>query len=149
MDGMGARGNILVIGATNRPNAIDPALRRPGRFDREIEIGVPDKIGRHEILQIHTRAMPLTSDVNLDRLSEISHGYTGADISALCREAAMKSLRRYLPQVNLEDERIPSSSASGLENQRRASARSLGKVAALPHPLFSSTSSTRLLLAEE
>ena len=115
MDGMGARGNIIVIGATNRPNAIDPALRRPGRFDREIEIGVPDKIGRHEILQIHTRAMPLTSDVNLNRLSEISHGYTGADISALCREAAMKSLRRYLPQVNLEDERIPSAMLEKME----------------------------------
>jgi transitional endoplasmic reticulum ATPase len=115
MDGMGARGNIIVIGATNRPNAIDPALRRPGRFDREIEIGVPDKIGRHEILQIHTRAMPLTSDVNLNRLSEISHGYTGADISALCREAAMKSLRRYLPQINLEDERIPSAMLEKME----------------------------------
>jgi transitional endoplasmic reticulum ATPase len=115
MDGMGARGNIIVIGATNRPNAIDPALRRPGRFDREIEIGVPDKVGRHEILQIHTRAMPLTSDVNLNRLSEISHGYTGADISALCREAAMKSLRRYLPQINLEDERIPSAMLEKME----------------------------------
>ncbi len=115
MDGMGARGNIIVIGATNRPNAIDPALRRPGRFDREIEIGVPDKIGRHEILQIHTRAMPLTSDVNLIRLSDICHGYTGADISALCREAAMKSLRRYLPQINLEDERIPSAMLEKME----------------------------------
>src|SRR5438093_2660062 len=107
MDGMGARGNIIVIGATNRPNAIDPALRRPGRFDREIEIGVPDKMGRYEILQIHTRAMPLTSDVNLHRLSEICHGYTGADISALCREAAMKALRRYLREINLKEERIP------------------------------------------
>src|SRR5260370_1650607 len=115
MDGMGARGNIIVIGATNRPNAIDPALRRTGRFDREIEIGVPDKVGRHEILQIHTRAMPLTSDVNLNRLSDISHGYTGADISALCREAAMKSLRRYLPQINLEDERIPSAMPAKME----------------------------------
>jgi transitional endoplasmic reticulum ATPase len=108
MDGMSARGNIIVIGATNRPSAIDPALRRPGRFDREIEIGVPDKTGRHEILQIHTRSMPLTSDVNLHRLSDICHGYTGADISALCREAAMKALRRYLPEINLEEERIPS-----------------------------------------
>src|SRR5713226_8578094 len=108
MDGMGARGNVIVIGATNRPNAIDPALRRPGRFDREIEVGVPDKMSRHEILQIHTRAMPLTSDVNLHRLSDICHGYTGADISALCREAAMKALRRYLPEINLEEERIPS-----------------------------------------
>src|SRR6266699_930001 len=108
MDGMGARGNIIVIGATNRPNAIDPALRRPGRFDREIEIGVPDKTSRHEILQVHTRAMPLTSDVDLQRLSDICHGYTGADISALCREAAMKALRRYLPAINLEEERVPS-----------------------------------------
>src|SRR2546425_9805014 len=108
MDGMGPRGNIIVIGATNRPNAIDPALRRPGRFDREIEIGVPDKAGRYEVLQIHTRTMPLTSDVDLHRLSDICHGYTGADISALCREAAMKALRRYLPEINLEEERIPS-----------------------------------------
>ncbi len=108
MDGMGARGNIVVIGATNRPNAIDPALRRPGRFDREIEIGVPDKKSRHEILQVHTRAMPLSSDVDLRRLSDICHGYTGADVSALCREAAMKALRRYLPSINLEEERIPS-----------------------------------------
>ena len=115
MDGMGARGNIIVIGATNRPNAIDPALRRPGRFDREIEIGVPDKMSRHEILQIHTRAMPLTSDVNLHRLSDICHGYTGADISALCREAAMKALRRYLPEMNLEQERIPSAILEKME----------------------------------
>ncbi|MBS7655571.1 CDC48 family AAA ATPase [Candidatus Bathyarchaeota archaeon] len=107
MDGIGSRGNIIVIGATNRPNAIDPALRRPGRFDREIEIGVPDKKGRLEILQIHTRSMPLAEDVNLKRLAEITHGYTGADIAALCREAAMKALRRYLPEINLEEERIP------------------------------------------
>jgi transitional endoplasmic reticulum ATPase len=107
MDGMGARGNIIVIGATNRPNAIDPALRRPGRFDREIEIGVPDKMGRYEVLQIHTRTMPLASDVDLHRLSDICHGYTGADISSLCREGAMKALRRYLPEINLEEERIP------------------------------------------
>jgi len=106
MDGMGSRGNIIVIGATNRPNAIDPALRRPGRFDREIEIGVPDKRGRFEILQIHTRAMPLPQDVDLKRLSEITHGYTGADIASLSREAAMKALRRYMPEINLEEERI-------------------------------------------
>jgi len=106
MDGMGSRGNIIVIGATNRPNAIDPALRRPGRFDREIEIGVPDKQGRHEILQIHTRAMPLAQDVDLKRLFEITHGYTGADIASLCREAAMKALRRYMPEINLEEERV-------------------------------------------
>jgi len=115
MDGMGARGNVIVIGATNRPNAIDPALRRPGRFDREIDIGVPDKMGRHEVLQIHTRAMPLTSDVNLHRLSDICHGYTGADISALCREAAMKALRRYLPGINLAEERIPSAMLEKME----------------------------------
>jgi len=107
MDGMGARGNIIVIGATNRPNAIDPALRRPGRFDREVEIGVPDKAGRYEILQIHTRNMPMAQDVELKRLSEITHGYTGADVSALSRESAMKALRRYMPEINLEEERVP------------------------------------------
>ncbi len=107
MDGMGSRGNIIVIGATNRPNAIDPALRRPGRFDREIEIGVPDKAGRNEVLQIHTRNMPLNEDMDLKRLSDVTHGYTGADIASLCREAAMKALRRYIPEINLEEERIP------------------------------------------
>jgi len=107
MDGMGSRGNIIVIGATNRPNAIDPALRRPGRFDREIEIGVPDKAGRYEVLQIHTRNMPLAEDMELKRLADVTHGYTGADIASLCREAAMKALRRYIPEINLEEERIP------------------------------------------
>jgi transitional endoplasmic reticulum ATPase len=107
MDGMGTRGNIIVIGATNRPSAIDPALRRPGRFDREIEIGVPDKQGRNEIIQIHTRNMPLAEDVDIKRLSDITHGYTGADISSLSREAAMKALRRYMPEINLEEERVP------------------------------------------
>jgi transitional endoplasmic reticulum ATPase len=107
MDGMGARGNIIVIGATNRPNAIDPALRRPGRFDREIEIGVPDKVGRNEIVQIHVRNMPLAEDVDVKKLSEITHGYTGADVASLCREAAMKALRRYMPEINLQEERIP------------------------------------------
>jgi transitional endoplasmic reticulum ATPase len=107
MDGMGSRGNIIVIGATNRPNAIDPALRRPGRFDREIEIGVPDKAGRNEVLQIHTRNMPLAEDTDLKRLSDVTHGYTGADMASLCREAAMKALRRYIPEFNLEEERIP------------------------------------------
>jgi transitional endoplasmic reticulum ATPase len=106
MDGMGSRGNVIVIGATNRPNAIDPALRRPGRFDREIEIGVPDKAGRYEALQIHTRNMPLSEDVDLKRLADVTHGYTGADIASLCREAAMKALRRYIPEINLEKERI-------------------------------------------
>jgi transitional endoplasmic reticulum ATPase len=107
MDGLAGRGNVIVIGATNRPDALDPALRRPGRFDREIEIGVPDKQARYEILQIHTRGMPLAEDVDLRKLAEITHGYTGADLAALCRETAMKALRRYLPQINLEEERIP------------------------------------------
>ncbi|MBK5133263.1 CDC48 family AAA ATPase [Candidatus Bathyarchaeota archaeon] len=107
MDGLSGRGNVIVIGATNRPQALDPALRRPGRFDREIEIGVSDKKGRHEILQIHTRGMPLAEDVDLKKLSEMSHGYTGADLAALGRETAMKALRRYLPQITLEEERIP------------------------------------------
>ena len=107
MDGLETRGDVIVIGATNRPNAIDPALRRPGRFDREIEIGVPDKKGRLEILKVHTRNMPLADDVDLNKLAEITHGYVGADIAALCREAAMKALRRILPQIDLEREEIP------------------------------------------
>jgi len=107
MDGLSDRGNVIVIGATNRPQALDPALRRPGRFDREIEIGVPDKKDRHEIMQIHTRGMPLAEDVDLKKLSGMTHGYTGADMAALSRETAMKSLRRYLPEINLEEEHIP------------------------------------------
>ena len=107
MDGLKERGNVIVIGATNRPNAIDPALRRPGRFDREIEIGIPDKQGRYEILLIHTRGMPLAEDVDLRKLAEITHGFTGADLAALCRETAMKALRRYLPEIDLEQERVP------------------------------------------
>jgi transitional endoplasmic reticulum ATPase len=109
MDGLSGRGNVIVIGATNRPSALDPALRRPGRFDREIEIGVPDKQARHEILQIHTRGMPLAEAVDLKKLSERTHGYTGADLAALGRETAMKSLRRYLPEINLEEESVPPS----------------------------------------
>ena len=115
MDGLSGRGNVIVIGATNRPSALDPALRRPGRFDREIEIGVPDKKGRHEILQIHTRGMPLAEDVDLKKLTEMTHGYTGADLSSLGRETAMKALRRYLPQINLEEERIPPSVLEKME----------------------------------
>ncbi len=107
MDGLQSRGQVIVIAATNVPNILDPALRRPGRFDREIEIGIPDKNGRLEILQIHTRGMPLAQDVDLKHLAEITHGYTGADLAALCREAAMKALRRYLPEINLEEKRIP------------------------------------------
>src|SRR2546428_7288685 len=108
MDGMSARGNIIVSGRRNRPKGYEPAFRGPGPFDREIEIGVPGKRGRYEVLQIHARTMPLASYVGLPRLSDICHGYTGADISALCREAAMKALRRYLPEINLEEERVPS-----------------------------------------
>lgn len=99
MDGLKSRGKIIVIAATNRVNAIDPALRRGGRFDREIEIGVPDKAGRKEIFQVHTRGMPLAKDVNIDRLSEITYGYVGADISTLCKEAAMHVLRKVLAEV--------------------------------------------------
>jgi transitional endoplasmic reticulum ATPase len=106
MDGLEARGKVIVISATNRPNAIDPALRRPGRFDREIEIKVPDKKGRKDILLIHTRNMPLADDVNIDKISAVSHGYVGADLEYLCKEAAMKCLRRLLPELNLEDEKI-------------------------------------------
>jgi len=115
MDGLSGRGNVIVIGATNRPGALDPALRRPGRFDREVEIGVPDKQGRHEILQIHTRGMPLAPDVDLKKLSEMTHGYTGADLASLARETAMKALRRYLPEINLEEERIPPSVLEKME----------------------------------
>ncbi|MCJ7443210.1 MAG: CDC48 family AAA ATPase [Methanotrichaceae archaeon] len=104
MDGLKERGQVIVIGATNRVAAIDPALRRPGRFDREIEIGVPDRIGRVEILQIHMRNMPISEDVNLDGLADITHGFVGADINALCKEAAMKTLRRYLPDLATEDD---------------------------------------------
>jgi len=115
MDGLTGRGNVIVIGATNRPGALDPALRRPGRFDREVEIGVPDKQGRYEILQIHTRGMPLAKDVDLKKLYEMTHGYTGADLAALTRETAMKSLRRYLPEINLEEQRIPPSVLEKME----------------------------------
>src|SRR5213594_382620 len=106
MDGLEARGKVIVIAATNRPNAIDPALRRPGRFDREIEIKVPDKKGRLEILQIHTRHMPLQQDVDIERLAAVSHGFVGADLEYLCKEAAMKTLRRMLPELKLEEERL-------------------------------------------
>ncbi|NHV45236.1 MAG: AAA family ATPase [Candidatus Methanomethylicota archaeon] len=107
MDGLEARGNVIVIGATNRPNALDPALRRPGRFDREIEIGVPSASERYEILQVHTRNMPLAKDVDLKKIANMTHGFVGADIAALCREAAMKALRRYLPEIDIQQEKIP------------------------------------------
>lgn len=106
MDGLESRGKVVVIGATNRPDALDPALRRPGRFDREIEIGIPDEKGRQEILEIHTRGMPL-DDVDLNSIARITHGFVGADLEAVCREAAMKSLRNILPEINLDESKIP------------------------------------------
>ena len=106
MDGLEPRGQVVVIGATNRPNAIDPALRRGGRFDREIEIGMPTREGRFEIFQIHTRGMPLTPDVDLEKLANLTHGFTGADITELCKEAAMKALRRVLPDIDFEADYI-------------------------------------------
>ncbi len=104
MDGLKGRGKVIVIAATNRPNAIDPALRRPGRFDREVTIGVPDKKGRDAILKIHTRNMPLGNDVKMDQLAKVTHGFVGADISALTKEAAMNVLRRHLPDINPKEE---------------------------------------------
>ena len=115
MDGLQSRGQVIVIGATNRPNALDPALRRPGRFDREIEIGVPDKNGRYEILLVHTRNMPLAKDVDLKKLAEVTHGFVGADLAALCREAAMKALRRILPKIDLDKEEVPKEILDSLE----------------------------------
>jgi transitional endoplasmic reticulum ATPase len=107
MDGLEARQNVVVIGATNRVNAIDEALRRPGRFDREIVIGVPDQQGRREVLAIHTRGMPLDEDVSVDELSRVTYGFVGADMSALTREAAIEALRRHLPQIDLDGGEIP------------------------------------------
>ena len=118
MDGLQARGKVVVIGATNRPNALDPAIRRPGRFDREIEIGIPDRDGRLEILQIHMRGMPLAKDVDLDELANVTHGYAGADLAALSKEAAMRSLRRILPDIDLRVDEIPSEVLSRLEVTR-------------------------------
>jgi len=115
MDGLTERGNVIVLGATNRPDSVDPALRRPGRFDREMEISVPNADGRLEVLQIHTRGMPIGDDVELKILASELHGYTGADMKSLCREAAMKSIRRYLPKIDLETEKIPSKVLQSME----------------------------------
>jgi len=106
MDGMSTRGQVIVLAATNRPDAVDPALRRPGRFDREIEIGIPDRTSRKEILQIHTRNMPVEKDVNVDELADITHGYTGADLNALAKEAAMAALRSVWPKI-IDKKKIP------------------------------------------
>ncbi|MGZ7049728.1 MAG: CDC48 family AAA ATPase, partial [Methanobacterium sp.] len=107
MDGLKARGQVMVIGATNRVDALDPAIRRPGRLDREIEIGVPDKDGRKEVLQIHTRGMPMEEDVDLDEISEVTYGFVGADLESLAKEAAMRVLRRILPEIKSDEEEIP------------------------------------------
>ncbi|MDI6869277.1 MAG: CDC48 family AAA ATPase [Coprothermobacterota bacterium] len=115
MDGLKSRGQVIVIGATNIPNVLDPALRRPGRFDREISISIPDKNGRLEILQIHSRGMPLASDVDLEKLAEITHGFVGADLEALCREAAMVTLRKVMPKIEFEADYIPYELLSELE----------------------------------
>ena len=115
MDGLDERGNVIVLGATNRPDSMEPALRRPGRFDREFEISVPNTDGRLDILQIHTRGMPLSDDISLKNLAGQLHGYTGADIKSLCREAATRAIRRYLPQMDLESERIPTSVLKTME----------------------------------
>lgn len=119
MDGLESRGKVVVIGATNRPDALDPALRRPGRFDREIEIGIPDERGRLDVLEIHTRGMPLTEDVNLTSIAKITHGFVGADLEAVCREAAMRSLRSVLPEINLEDSKIPIETLSKIKITRK------------------------------
>ncbi|MEM4280579.1 MAG: CDC48 family AAA ATPase [Candidatus Caldarchaeum sp.] len=128
MDGLKSRGQVIVIGATNRIEAIDPALRRPGRFDREIRIGVPDRNGRREILLIHTRRMPLAEDVNLDELADITHGFVGADIAALTREAAMNALRRFLPQIDLEKEVIPADVLEKIKVMREDFANALKNI---------------------
>jgi len=119
MDGLTERGNVIVLGASNRPDSVDPALRRPGRFDREMVISVPNADGRLEILQIHTRGMPLAADIDLKNFANDLHGYTGADIKSLCRESAIKAIRRYLPEIDLENERIPSKILQSMEIKLR------------------------------
>ncbi len=118
MDGLQSRGQITVIAATNMPDQLDPALRRPGRFDREIRIGVPDAGSRQEILEIHSRGMPLAEDVSLTELARFTHGYVGADLAALCREAAMSALRRLLPEIDFDQAEIPSDKLAALQVQR-------------------------------
>lgn len=118
MDGLKPRQNLVVIGATNRPDAIDEALRRPGRFDRELVIGVPDRTGRREILQIHTRGMPLGPKVDIDELARMTHGFVGADLGALCREAALETLRRTMVDIDLNEEEIPQEVIDALEVTR-------------------------------
>ncbi len=128
MDGLESRGQVIVVAATNIPNTLDPALRRPGRFDREIEIGAPDKRGRVEILEIHSRGMPLADDVDLDKLATSTHGFVGADLAALCREAAMGTLRRFLPDVDFSQSNIPYEKLEELEVSGDDFASALGEV---------------------
>jgi len=118
LDGLEGRGKIIIIGATNLPDSLDPAMRRPGRFDREIAIGIPNAKGRLEILEIHTRGMPLARDMHLEKLAEITHGFVGADLEALCREAAMKCLRTIIPDIDFELEEIPYDKLMTLEVTR-------------------------------
>ncbi|NPA75509.1 MAG: CDC48 family AAA ATPase [Euryarchaeota archaeon] len=132
MDGLRKRGHVIVIGATNRVDALDPALRRPGRFDREIEIGIPDKKGRKEILQIHTRGMPIEGDEKardklLTEIAEMTHGFVGADLAALAREAAMNALRRYLPEIDL-DKPVPTSVLENMKVTRKDFKEALKKI---------------------
>jgi transitional endoplasmic reticulum ATPase len=128
MDGLEARQNVVIIGATNRVNAVDEALRRPGRFDREIVIGVPDLAGRHEILSIHTRGMPLGEDVDPHELARVTYGFVGADLSALAREAAIETLRRYLPEIDLEAKEVPEEVLARLSVVAEDFARALKRI---------------------
>jgi transitional endoplasmic reticulum ATPase len=115
MDGLASRQNVIVIAATNIPNALDPALRRPGRFDREIVIPIPDRKGRQEILEIHSRGMPLAKDVRMEHLADITHGFVGADLEALCREAAMSCLRQIMGEIDYAQAGIPYETLAKLE----------------------------------
>ena len=128
MDGLQSRGQVIVVAATNIPNTLDPALRRPGRFDREIEIGVPDKPGRAEVLEIHSRGMPLAASVDLQQLAARTHGFVGADLAALCREAAMSAVRRLLPDIDFAQARIPYERLETLEVTGDDFAAALGEV---------------------
>jgi len=128
MDGLEARGNVIVMAATNRVNSMDEALRRPGRFDREIEFGIPSRTERKEILQIHTRGMPLAKNVDLDHFAGITHGFVGADLEALSKESAMKALRRYLPEIDLEEDKIPQEILEKLEINKNDFAEGLKDV---------------------
>ncbi|KAM2527421.1 hypothetical protein TB1_024678 [Malus domestica] len=124
MDGLKSHAHVIVMGATNHPNSIDPALRRFGRFDREIDIGVPDEVGRHEVLRIHTKNMKLTEDVDLKKIAKDTHGYVGADLAALCTEGALQCIREKMDVIDLEDEEIdvelwPNKQLSAIKKRKR------------------------------